>query len=105
MFLLCQMVWLYIENVSHVLLGVKQGGVLSPILFSLHVDDALSKLNETDLGCLRFYGLYIDALMYADDIILMSSSLNLLLALCEQELLGIIMFEIQCFQVLYSANR
>ena len=67
--------------------GVRQGGVLSPILFSLYVDDALVRLNETDLGC-NLCGLFINAIMYADDIILMSpsiKSLQNLVNLCELE--------------------
>ena len=67
--------------------GVRQGGVLSPILFSLYVDDALVRLNETDLGC-NLCGLFINAIMYADDIILMSPSIKLLqnlVNLCELE--------------------
>ena len=35
-----------ISKMFHVSQGVKQGGVLSPILFSIYVDDALSKLND-----------------------------------------------------------
>ena len=71
--------------------GVRQGGVLSPILFCIYVDDALSKLNDTDLGCC-IRGFFINAIMYADDILLLSSSVNLLqnlVALCEREFLKI----------------
>ena len=69
--------------------GVRQGGVLSPILFCTYVDDALCKLNDTDHGCC-IRGFFINAVMYADDILLMSSSLHLiqsLLSLCEKEFL------------------
>ena len=72
--------------------GVRQGGVLSPILFSLCVDDALVRLNETDLGC-HLCGLFINV-MYADDIILMSpsvQSLQKLVTLCELEFRDIIL--------------
>ena len=40
-----------ISRMFQVSQGVRQGGVLSPILFCIYVDDALSKLNNTDLGC------------------------------------------------------
>ena len=40
--------------------GVRQGGVLSPILFCVYVDDALSKLNDTDFGCC-IRGFFINA--------------------------------------------
>ena len=71
--------------------GVRQGGVLSPILFCMYVDDALSKLNDTDLGCC-IRGFFINAIMYADDILLLSSSVNLLqnlVASCGREFLKI----------------
>ena len=64
---------------------------LSPILFCIYVDDALSKLNDTDLGCC-IRGFFINAIMYADDILLLSSSVNLLqnlVASCEREFLKI----------------
>ena len=67
--------------------GVRQGGVLSPILFSIYVDGVLVKLNEIGLGC-HLQGMVISAIMYADDIILLSPSVRLLqqiAALCEQE--------------------
>ena len=49
--------------------GVRQGGVISPILFALYVDDMLFELNSAGIGCV-FKGLPIAALMYADDIML-----------------------------------
>ena len=67
--------------------GVRQGGVLSPILFSIYVDGVLVKLNEIGLGC-HLQGMVISAIMYADDVILFSPSVRLLqqlVALCEQE--------------------
>jgi hypothetical protein len=67
--------------------GVRQGGVLSPILFSIYVDAVLVELNEIGLGC-HLQGIVISAIMYADDVILFSPSVRLLqqlVALCEQE--------------------
>lgn len=71
--------------------GVRQGGVLSPILFALYVDKMLCKLNESELGC-RFNGLPIAALMYADDILIVTSSvthMQKLINMCNKELLEI----------------
>ena len=31
--------------------GVRQGGILSPILFALYVDKMLCELNSSELGC------------------------------------------------------
>ena len=51
--------------------GVKQGGVLSPLLFSLFVDIVLEKLEHAGIGCFIHSKCY-NSFMYADDIILLS---------------------------------
>ena len=53
--------------------SVKQGGVLSPILYAIETDGLLKRLQDTGVGCYmghRFSG----ALAYADDITLLSPS-------------------------------
>ena len=60
-------------NIQH---GVRQGGLLSPALFTAGLlDDLLIKLESSGIGCkigFKYYG----AIAYADDITLMASSLN-----------------------------
>jgi hypothetical protein len=56
-----------------VLCGVRQGGILSPLLFNMYVDGLLHDLSNCGYGCYIkniFYGCF----MYADDIILLSPS-------------------------------
>ena len=55
--------------------GVRQGGILSPVLFTLYVDVVLSKLEASALGCFVNYQCY-NSFMYADDIIILSISVT-----------------------------
>jgi len=51
--------------------GVKQGAVLSPILYCVHVDDLLLILCKESVGC--FIGLhFVGALACADDLVLLA---------------------------------
>ena len=47
--------------------GVKQGGVLSSMLFSLYIDPLLHKLKQSGVGC-HINGNFMGVLSYADDI-------------------------------------
>ena len=64
--------------------GVKQGGVLSPVLFTLYIDKLLINLKLSGVGCF-LNNTYIGALSYADDITLLCRSirgLNEMLSIC-----------------------
>ena len=55
-------------NVSN---GVKQGGVLSPILFNVYIDELLNCLKNSGVGCYIGH-IFVGSLAYADDISLLA---------------------------------
>jgi hypothetical protein len=55
--------------------GVKQGGVLSPILFCIYLDELLQLLSQSGYGC-KIGRSYFGVFSYADDIILLSPTLK-----------------------------
>ena len=66
--------------------GVKQGGVLSPRLFNVYLNELLSKLRENGLGC-HMNGQFVGTFIYADDITTLApshSSLQSMLTICDQ---------------------
>ena len=50
--------------------GIKQGGVLSPLSFSVYLDDLLSELRQVNVGC-HMNSYFMGAVIYADDITLL----------------------------------
>jgi hypothetical protein len=60
---------------THLSAGVRQGGVLSPVFFAIYVNDLLVQLRKSKLGC-YIKGFFIGIVMYADDIILLSTSVS-----------------------------
>ena len=62
----------YISEISN---EVKQGAVLSPILFTDDIDKLLTRLRESAVGC-HIDGVFAGAFGYADDIVLLGVSLG-----------------------------
>ena len=79
--------------------GVKQGGVVSPILFCVYVDDLLIELAASGVGC--YIGLnFCGAIVYADDIVLISptpAAMRKLLRICDE-------FAVM-YDIVFNANK
>ena len=53
--------------------GVRQGGVLSPYLFSIYIDDLIIELRQSGYG-IHVGRVFVGCIVYADDIVLLSGS-------------------------------
>ena len=66
--------------------GVRQGSVLSPILFSVYLDSLLVDLSKSGVGC--YWGsFFAGAFAYADDVVLLApcaAALRIMLSICSR---------------------
>jgi exonuclease III len=66
--------------------GVKQGAVLSPVLFCVYIDNMLKLLAKAGIGC-HIGPIFVGALAYADDIVILAptaTAMRRLLAICDE---------------------
>jgi hypothetical protein len=66
-----------LSSVFSITAGVRQGGLLSPALFAIYIDKLISRLKASKFGC-HLKGEYYGCLVYADDILLLSHSVQVL---------------------------
>ena len=74
------------SNYFDVLTGTKQGGVISPKIFTLYMDELIDRLERRGIGC-HLIDLFIACLLYADDLCLIAptrSAMQELLRVCEE---------------------
>ena len=53
--------------------GVRQGGVFSPILLNIYLDDLLMGLKNLGIGC-HWHTFFVGAVCYADDVAFLAPS-------------------------------
>ena len=63
------------SDTFRVLNGVKQGGIISPVLFCIYFDVLLTRLSEANTGC-HLGQWFVGALAYADDIVILAPTAN-----------------------------
>src|SRR5258708_2828519 len=76
------------SNVFKICSGTRQGGVCSPALFSLFINDVIVKLEQSGLGCF-INNMCFNAAMFADDLLMLAISvvdLQAMLNICANEL-------------------
>ena len=60
--------WMTLET------GVRQGCVLSPVLYALFINGLVKKLQESKLGIVLSELVTLESLLYADDIVLITET-------------------------------
>ena len=75
-----------VANYFSVSNGVRQGGVSSGIFFAIYIDGLFDLLRKSGLGC-KINGVFYGAVIYADDIFLLSASrsgLQVMIDICQK---------------------
>ena len=79
--------------------GVKQGGIVSPVLFCLYIDGLLQSLADLGVGC-TIGEVFVGVLAYADDIVLLAptpNAMRMMLDTCDNYA--------EEFNIVFNANK
>ena len=79
--------------------GVRQGGILSELFFSLYINDVINKVNKQNIGC-KMGIINCILIAYADDMVIMSPSYKGL-----QMLLNIVYNELDSIGLKINTNK
>ena len=74
------------SNYFRILSGTKQGGVISPRIFTLYLDELVARLRARGIGC-HVLHLFLACIFYADDLCLIAPSrgaMQEMLAICQE---------------------
>ena len=89
----------YFSELFHVSNGVRQGGVLSPYLFAVYLDDLSNELNNIKAGC--YIGeVLLNHLMFADDICVLCPSVHWL-----QRILDVCQAYAESHGIIFNCNK
>jgi len=89
----------FFSNMFAVKNGVKQGGILSPLLFCVYFDVLINRLTQSGYGC--YIGLvFLAVCVYADDIVLLAPT-----ATAMRHLLSICNIFATHFDVIFNAQK
>ena len=69
-----------------VLTGTKQGGVISPRIFTMYMDELIARLRKRGIGC-HIIDLFVACILYADDLCLVAptrGALQEMLDICQE---------------------
>ncbi len=89
--------------------GIRQGGVISPLLFTIYVDELIKTIENSHIGC-HIGHVYAGVMCYADDIVLLCPTiqgLQRMIYLCENfgSDLGVLWNPKKSVTMRFSQNR
>ena len=89
--------------------GVRQGSIISPLVFNLYINEILKSIVKSKMGCI-IGSSPINIIVYADDLVLLSpnaASLQLLLDMLESLLdsLGLVLSPIKSLSLTFNKKK